>query len=119
MIQQQLREIIKEQKIILNVAKQLYGKIPVLQEELASHAAVLATEFEFLPVDSPKKLQSFDVKLGGRDQQSLRLVNSFELLNIKLEQLIIYCFICLTDFLFGSRTERLQINQRFSAKHFL
>ena len=79
MIQQQLREIIKEQKIILNVAKQLYGKIPVLQEELASHAAVLATEFEFLPVDSPK---SFDVKLGGRDQQSLRLVNSFELLNI-------------------------------------
>ena len=79
MIQQQLREIIKEQKIILNVAKQLYGKIPVLQEELASHVAVVATEFEFLTVDSPK---SFDVKLGGRDQQSLRLVNSFKLLNI-------------------------------------
>ena len=95
MIQRQLGEIIKEQSLIRKIVQQKNGQIPVLQEELASHAAVVATEFEFLPVDSPEKLQSLDVKLGGREQQSLSLVNSFKLLNIKLAQVIIYCSICL------------------------
>jgi hypothetical protein len=53
--------------------QQRNGQIPMV-EDLAIHADVVATEFSSLPVDDPDQLSSLDIKLGGREKQSLSLV---------------------------------------------
>ena len=55
----------------------------------------LQRNLNFFRLTEPEKLQSLDVKLGGREQQSLSFVNSFKFFIIKLAQVIIYCSICL------------------------